>query len=97
MRTGEGIREPSDNPQDLFRGVVLRQSCSICKQPFPLDDEHFDFCPRCGRLVCKDKCARTCPFCFVTRCVLCLEEIHKSTSGSACEKCAPALCRGERR
>lgn len=81
----------------LIARPAIKQSCTICSRPLPLDEENFDFCPRCGRLVCKEKCARTCPFCRVTRCVICLEEIHKSANGSACEKCAPALAANGRR
>lgn len=77
--------------------VTIRHPCSICSQPFSLDEDHFDYCPRCGRLVCKEKCARICPFCNVTRCVLCLEDIHGSTRGSSCEACASALAGNERR
>ena len=74
-----------------FPAVRIMQACAICSRPLPLEEETFDFCPRCGRLVCKEKCARTCPFCQVSRCVLCLEEIHGNTRSASCEKCMPAF------
>ena len=71
--------------------IVICQTCALCQRSHPLDEEHFDYCPRCGRLVCKERCARTCPFCRVIRCAVCLEEIHGNAYGSACEKCSAAF------
>jgi len=81
----------------LGEAVVIRQACGVCMRHLPLNVENFDFCPRCGRLVCKEKCVRTCPLCQVSRCGICLEEIHGNTFGSSCERCSQALRQKEGR
>jgi len=82
---------------DYYLDHKPKQACSVCMRLLPLDEETFDFCPRCGRIVCKEKCARICPFCHVSRCVVCLEEIHGNAYGASCESCASASSRKERR
>ena len=73
-----------------FRAVRIMQACALCQRSLPLDEQTFDYCPKCGRLVCKERCSRTCPFCQVTRCLSCLEEIHGNRYIDSCENCSAA-------
>ena len=76
--------------------IEIRQVCPGCGRCMPLDEYHMKFCTRCKKILCSDKCMRTCS-CGVSRCYLCLQEIHGNMYGSACETCVEALNREERR